>query len=57
MLRDVCTDLSAGAEIFAKRRKRSEKWVVDTEQPQSPSSFGYGKAPIYPTKQVRLYIL
>lgn len=28
----------AGAEIFAKRRKRSEKWVVDQEQPQTPNT-------------------
>lgn len=39
----------AGAEIFAKRRKRSEKWVVDQEQPQTPVT---PKTPVYPEKSV-----
>lgn len=38
-----------GAEIFAKRRKRSEKWVVDKEQYQTPSTpGGFGKSPNFP---------
>jgi hypothetical protein len=40
----------AGAEIFAKRRKRSEKWVVDQEQPQTPNTPTTPKTPIYPEK-------
>ncbi|XP_014224793.2 uncharacterized protein LOC106650981 [Trichogramma pretiosum] len=52
---DIVRDLNAqkgrGAEIFAKRRKRSEKWVVDPEQPQSPSTYAYGPPPTYPSKQ------
>lgn len=41
-----------GAEIFAKRRKRSEKWVVDQEQPQTPSTPVTPKMPMYPKKLV-----
>jgi len=41
-----------GAEIFAKRRKRSEKWVVDQEQPQTPNTPVTPKTPIYPEKLV-----
>jgi len=42
----------AGAEIFAKRRKRSEKWVVDQEQPQTPNTPITPKTPTYPEKLV-----
>ncbi|XP_033224768.1 putative uncharacterized protein DDB_G0282133 isoform X2 [Belonocnema kinseyi] len=52
---DIVHDLNSqrgrGAEIFAKRRKRSEKWVVDKEKPQTPSTPSYPKTPTYPTKQ------
>lgn len=42
-----------GAEIFAKRRKRSEKWVIDKEQPQSPSiTYAVPKTPNYYGHQV-----
>lgn len=44
-----------GAEIFAKRRKRSEKWVVDKDQPQIPSTPGMPK--MYPGKPVRFILL
>ncbi|XP_076544718.1 uncharacterized protein LOC117607685 [Osmia lignaria lignaria] len=33
----------SSAEIFAKRRKRSEKWVVDKDQPQTPTTPGTPK--------------
>lgn len=48
-----------GAEIFAKRRKRSEKWVVDaSEPPQTPPCCGYANnTPTYPLKQVCIHIL
>lgn len=39
IVRDLNTQKGRGAEIFAKRRKRSEKWVVDTEQSPSPSVY------------------
>ncbi|KAJ8675631.1 hypothetical protein QAD02_011417 [Eretmocerus hayati] len=51
IVRDLNNHKGRGAEIFAKRRKRSEKWVVDTSEPSSPSCFGYGQEPTYPTKQ------
>lgn len=35
---DVAKTILSGAEIFAKRRKRSEKWVVDQEQSQTPNT-------------------
>ncbi|XP_023247325.1 uncharacterized protein LOC106645456 isoform X3 [Copidosoma floridanum] len=51
IVRDLNNQKGRGAEIFAKRRKKSEKWVVDTEQlPPSPSTYNFGKAPTYPTK-------
>lgn len=45
IVRDLNNQRGRGAEIFAKRRKRSEKWVVDTEQPQTPSTLGTPKIP------------
>ncbi|XP_033326386.2 uncharacterized protein LOC117220493 isoform X1 [Megalopta genalis] len=51
IVRDLNTQKGRGAEIFAKRRKRSEKWVVDTDQPQTPSVQGMPKTPVYPRKQ------
>jgi len=42
----------AGAEIFAKRRKRSEKWVVDQEQPQKLNTPTTPKTLVYPEKSV-----
>lgn len=51
IVRDLNTQKGRGAEIFAKRRKRSEKWVVDTDQPQTPSMQGMPKTPVYPRKQ------
>lgn len=43
--------LCSGAEIFAKRRKRSEKWVVDKEQCQTPPTpCGLSKPPGFPAK-------
>lgn len=46
----------AGAEIFAKRRKRSEKWVVDQEQPQTPNTPVTPKTPMYPEKLVSIFV-
>lgn len=43
-----------GAEIFAKRRKRSEKWIVDQDQAQLPSTPGIQKTPGYSYQSVRL---
>ncbi|XP_076655127.1 uncharacterized protein LOC143360295 [Halictus rubicundus] len=51
IVRDLNTQKGRGAEIFAKRRKRSEKWVVDTDQQQTPSMQGMPKTPVYPRKQ------
>ncbi|XP_043465132.1 GATA zinc finger domain-containing protein 14 isoform X2 [Leptopilina heterotoma] len=51
IVRDLNNQRGRGAEIFAKRRKRSEKWVVDKEQPQTPTTPVYPKTPTYPTKQ------
>lgn len=51
IVRDLNTQKGRGAEIFAKRRKRSEKWVVDTEQSQLPSNYNCIKAPSYTMKQ------
>ncbi|XP_015440342.1 PREDICTED: uncharacterized protein LOC107195084 [Dufourea novaeangliae] len=45
IVRDLNTQKGRGAEIFAKRRKRSEKWVVDKDQPQTPSTPGMQKTP------------
>lgn len=42
----------AGAEIFAKRRKRSEKWVVDQEQPQTPNIPATPRTPLYTEKNL-----
>lgn len=45
-----------GAEIFAKRRKRSEKWVIDKEQPQSPTvTYAVPKTQNYYQHQVMKY--
>lgn len=43
IVRDLNNQRGRGAEIFAKRRKRSEKWVVDKEQPQTPGTPGTPK--------------
>ncbi|XP_051165370.1 putative uncharacterized protein DDB_G0282133 isoform X2 [Leptopilina boulardi] len=51
IVRDLNNQRGRGAEIFAKRRKRSEKWVVDKDQPQTPTTPIYPKAPTYSTKQ------
>ncbi|XP_033195424.2 uncharacterized protein LOC117159573 [Bombus vancouverensis nearcticus] len=48
IVRDLNNQRGRGAEIFAKRRKRSEKWVVDKDQPQIPSTPGMPK--MYPGK-------
>lgn len=50
IVRDLNNQRGRGAEIFAKRRKRSEKWVVDQEQPQTPSTPATPKTPMYPEK-------
>ncbi|XP_011348317.1 uncharacterized protein LOC105285666 isoform X3 [Ooceraea biroi] len=50
IVRDLNTQKGRGAEIFAKRRKRSEKWVVDQEQPQTPNTPTTPKTPMYPEK-------
>ncbi|XP_018366297.1 PREDICTED: uncharacterized protein LOC108763296 isoform X2 [Trachymyrmex cornetzi] len=50
IVRDLNNQRGRGAEIFAKRRKRSEKWVVDQEQPQTPNTPITPKTPIYPEK-------
>ncbi|CAK9795930.1 hypothetical protein ANTQUA_LOCUS552 [Anthophora quadrimaculata] len=50
IVRDLNNQRGRGAEIFAKRRKRSEKWVVDTDQPQTPSTPGVLKTPMYAGK-------
>ncbi|XP_011704705.1 PREDICTED: uncharacterized protein LOC105459988 isoform X2 [Wasmannia auropunctata] len=52
IVRDLNTQKGRGAEIFAKRRKRSEKWVVDPtqEQPQTPNTPVTPNTPIYPEK-------
>uniref|UniRef100_A0A0C9RNN9 SYNPO2_0 protein n=2 Tax=Fopius arisanus TaxID=64838 RepID=A0A0C9RNN9_9HYME len=49
IVRDLNNQKGRGAEIFAKRRKRSEKWVVDKDQPSTPTQ-NYSKAPTYPSK-------
>lgn len=41
-----------GAELFAKRRKRSEKWIVDetnaaTSSPSGAPTSGYSPIPAY----------
>ncbi|KZC06792.1 Lysosomal alpha-mannosidase, partial [Dufourea novaeangliae] len=51
IVRDLNTQKGRGAEIFAKRRKRSEKWVVDKDQPQTPSTPGMQKTPVFIRKQ------
>nr|XP_034187539.1 uncharacterized protein LOC117607685 isoform X1 [Osmia lignaria]XP_034187540.1 uncharacterized protein LOC117607685 isoform X1 [Osmia lignaria] len=43
IVRDLNNQKGRGAEIFAKRRKRSEKWVVDKDQPQTPTTPGTPK--------------
>lgn len=48
IVRDLNNQRGRGAEIFAKRRKRSEKWVVDQDQSQTPSTPVAPKTPIYP---------
>ncbi|XP_048261066.1 uncharacterized protein LOC110119141 isoform X3 [Bombus terrestris] len=48
IVRDLNNQRGRGAEIFAKRRKRSEKWVVDKDQPQISSTPGMPK--MYPGK-------
>ncbi|XP_018350235.1 PREDICTED: uncharacterized protein LOC108753279 isoform X2 [Trachymyrmex septentrionalis] len=50
IVRDLNNQRGRGAEIFAKRRKRSEKWVVDQEQPQTPNTPVTPKTPTYPEK-------
>ncbi|XP_032680601.1 uncharacterized protein LOC116848523 [Odontomachus brunneus] len=50
IVRDLNNQRGRGAEIFAKRRKRSEKWVVDQEQPQTPSTPATPKTPMYSEK-------
>ncbi|XP_071630747.1 uncharacterized protein [Temnothorax longispinosus] len=50
IVRDLNNQKGRGAEIFAKRRKRSEKWVVDQEQPQTPNTPVTPKTPTYPEK-------
>lgn len=44
-----------GAELFAKRRKRSEKWIVDetSRSANNPAATSYsaGPAQIYDTNQ------
>lgn len=44
-----------GAELFAKRRKRSEKWIVDetTRSASNPAATSYSAGPtqIYDTNQ------
>ncbi|XP_039311316.1 uncharacterized protein LOC105208112 isoform X2 [Solenopsis invicta] len=50
IVRDLNNQKGRGAEIFAKRRKRSEKWVVDQEQPQTPTTPVTPKTPTYPEK-------
>ncbi|KYQ56609.1 hypothetical protein ALC60_04464 [Trachymyrmex zeteki] len=50
IVRDLNNQRGRGAEIFAKRRKRSEKWVVDQEQPQTPNTPVTSKTPMYPEK-------
>lgn len=45
-----------GAELFAKRRKRSEKWIVDetSRSANNPTATSYsaGPAQIYDTNQL-----
>ncbi|KAL6264596.1 hypothetical protein P5V15_004698 [Pogonomyrmex californicus] len=50
IVRDLNNQKGRGAEIFAKRRKRSEKWVVDQEQSQTPNTPVTPKTPTYPEK-------
>ncbi|XP_053597714.1 putative uncharacterized protein DDB_G0286901 [Microplitis demolitor] len=45
IVRDLNNQKGRGAEIFAKRRKRSEKWVVDKDQSSTPSTPNYSKVP------------
>ncbi|CAL7944166.1 unnamed protein product [Xylocopa violacea] len=40
IVRDLNNQRGRGAEIFAKRRKRSEKWIVDRDQSQTPGTPG-----------------
>ncbi|KAF7379029.1 hypothetical protein HZH66_015263 [Vespula vulgaris] len=47
IVRDLNNQRGRGAEIFAKRRKRSEKWIVDQDQAQLPSTPGIQKTPGY----------
>lgn len=53
IVRDLNNQRGRGAEIFAKRRKRSEKWVVDKDQPQTPNTLGMPKMPIYMGKSIQ----
>ncbi|PBC30370.1 hypothetical protein APICC_06288 [Apis cerana cerana] len=53
IVRDLNNQRGRGAEIFAKRRKRSEKWVVDKDQPQTPNTPGMPKMPIYMGKSIQ----
>ncbi|XP_054016606.1 uncharacterized protein LOC128897010 isoform X1 [Hylaeus anthracinus] len=50
IVRDLNNHRGRGAEIFAKRRKRSEKWVVDQEQSQTPNTPGMQTVPTYSRK-------
>lgn len=53
IVRDLNCQKGRGAEIFAKRRKRSEKWVVENNAPSTPVTpviQNYPKVPSYPTK-------
>lgn len=47
--------LDSGAELFAKRRKRSEKWIVDetSRSASNPAATSYSAGPtqIYDTNQ------
>ncbi|XP_063974738.1 uncharacterized protein LOC135161253 isoform X2 [Diachasmimorpha longicaudata] len=54
IVRDLNNHKGRGAEIFAKRRKRSEKWVVDKDQPSTPTQ-NQPKASTYPNKLINDY--
>lgn len=47
IVRDLNNQKGRGAEIFAKRRKRSEKWVVDQKQLQIFNTPTIQKMPVY----------
>lgn len=51
IVRDLNNQKGRGAEIFAKRRKRSEKWVVDKDQSQTPTTPSTPKTPVPSNKQ------